>query len=1053
MIKWKKSHIAVALLVTLTAASFGIVPSPAAAATVVGMDENFNSLQSGNFSATNWTPTLTPDGSIQVVSNGGDLSNQSVRLEKTTTAAAANLTLDRKNLSVTGKAVVSYRLKSDETSGTKSAPYIYGSTTSNNMISLSISGTNINAYNGATSSSILSGFQANRWYHVQFILDTATKKYDAYIDGVKKAAGFAFRDTTASTDTLKLVRFSLDKAQKGTIQFDDLFVDQLPDSIVMEPDYHLTVNAAHSSQVTANYSDYTLNVSDKAFYRSSNPAVAAVDDQGNVTGISLGTAIITSSIGDVTASTTVTVSTAPVLNEVQLDQTNYVLEEGEQQISVLTAVYSDGARIANGLPGVSFVSSDPMVASVDASSGKMSALHYGTSVLTATYGNKSATATVTVLPILQELVSLSPGVGGMDLIVGGTARSITQAVYSDGYITDIGNSARYTSDHPTVVVVDASGNVLAISTGQSVVTVTYGTKSVGFPVRVSSIQLDSRAYTLKNGATHATTVSLVRPDGSPVDVTGQSSFQAADPSIVKVDADGKVTALRSGTTTVTANYAGAEVSAIVTVQGDVAASEFTLQTAASKDTFTVKIMAGSDAIHGALGPIYSAQAEFGYDPAELQLLSMESEMFAGTGNSLSMTDSVYEIAGQPSGFQSIITPESGRILYAATRIGDVDDVNSVSAAAASEVVTLVFHLTHPGLVAHLQVGNMSVGTLVNDSIIQVSPSLISAEVKRDTTKPVWPEHSQVTAGQVSTNSAQLSWSSATDEIEVSGYRIYNGSRLVASVPASASTYQVTNLQSATSYTFAIEAGNAAGNWTNDGPVVTVRTGGTETPPPTPSPDQPVKQPEIPEKPKQPDPSTPILPGAGASGSSKFKDVTPSFDWAVKAIDSLTEKGIIQGTSAASFEPGNQVSRADVITLLVRALHLSADFQGNFNDVSQGNYYYQSLGIAKELGIMSGTGNNEAMPTQAITREDLMVLCVRSLNASGKLNIQYNESVLNDYVDSASISAYARSSVAALIQLGIVEGDGKGLNPRGTASRAEMAVILFKLLEKMSITTK
>lgn len=1048
---WKKSHLSMALLVSMAVGSFGMVPSLASADPIVGMDENFNSLQPGNFAAANWTPTLTPDGSIQVVDNGANSSNQSVRLEKTTTTAAANLTLDRKNLSVTGKAIVSYRLKSDETSGTKSAPYIYGSTTSNNIISLSISGSNFNAYNGATSSSILTGFRASQWYHVQFVLDTATKKYDAYVDGVKKASGFAFRDATSNTDTLKLIRFSIDKAQKGTVQFDNLFVDQLPDSIGMEPDYYLTVNATHNSQVTANYSDHTLNVTEKAFYRSSNPAVAVVDDQGSVTGISVGTATITSSIGDLSATTMVTVSSAPVLNGLQLDQAKYVLNEGEQQISVLTAVYSDGPRIVNGQLGVSFVSSDPTVASIDASNGLLSALHYGTSVLTAIYGNIIATATVTVLPILQELVSLSPGVGGMDLIVGGMARSITQAVYSDGRITDISSVASYNSDHPAIAAADTSGNVFALSPGQSVITVTYGNKSVGFPVRVSAIQMDSGAYTLVNGATHATKVNLVRPDGSSIDVTGQSSFRVANPAVVKVAADGIVTALHSGTTTVTAIYGAAEASATVTVKRDVASSEFTLQTAASNDTLTVKIMAGSDSLHEALGPIYSAQAEIGYDPSELQLLSVEPALFTGTGTSLSVTDSVYEIAGQPAGYQSIITPESGHISYAATRIGDMTDTVPVSSVltVASEIVTLVFHMEHPGSAVNLQVNNMSVGELVNESVIQVSPSLISAEVKRDRTKPVWPEHSQVTAGQVSTNSVQLTWSGATDEIGVSGYRIYNGSRLVATVPASTSTYQITNLQPSTSYSFAVEAGNAVGNWTNDGPVVTVTTGesDTSTPPLPPSSLPPDEQKE---EEKEPDISTPSVPGAGASGSTQFKDVTPNFAWAVKAIDSLASMGIIQGTSADSFEPGNQVTRADVIMLLVRALQLKSDFQASFNDVSQSDYYYVSLGIAKQLGIMSGVGNNEAMPTQAITREDLMVLVVRSLKASGKLNIQENEAVLNNYVDSASISSYARSSLAILIQLGIVEGDGTGLNPRGTASRAEIAVILSRLLDKLSI---
>ncbi|UKS27026.1 S-layer homology domain-containing protein [Paenibacillus sp. HWE-109] len=1052
---WIKKQISMVLLLSLTVSSFGLSAGPAAAASAVGMDENFNSLQPGTFSAANWTPTLTPDGSIQVVTDSADPTNQSVRLEKTTTTATSNLTLDRKNLSITGKAIVSYRFKSDETSGTKSAPYIYGAGTSNNIISLSLSGANITAYNGGTSSSIQSGFQAGQWYHIQFVLDTATKKYDAYMDGVKKAAGFSFRDTTANTDTLKLIRFSIDKAQKGTIQFDDLFVDQLPDTIGMEPAYHLSVSAAHNSQVTAAFSDHTLDVTDKVYYSSSNPAVASVNKRGVVTGLSTGTAVITSSLGDLTAATTVTVSSASVLNAVQLDQADYQLNEGQQQLSVLTAVYSSGPVQVNGMPGVSFVSSNPTVASVDASSGLLRALHYGTSVLTATYGDKSTTATVTIAPVLQELLSVSPGAAGMELAVGGTAGSITKAVYSDGQSFDISSMASYYSDQPSVAAADQLGNVHAIAPGQAVITVTYSTKSVSYPVRVSSIQLDSRAYTLANGAAHSTKVSLIGPGGQSVDVTGQSTFRAADPSIIQVDASGKVTALRSGTTSVIVSYGASEAKAIVTVLGEVASSEFTLQTAASDATISVRISAGGNALHGAVGPIHSAQAEFDYNPAELQFVGATPVMFAGNGTSLAVTDSVYQIAGQPTGYQSVITPENGRVLYAATVIGDGNETHSVGAGSSRGIATLVFRVQHPGSTVSLGVNKMSLGMLSNDTVVQTSPSQLDAQIKLETIAPVWSENSKVTVDQVSVNSLKLTWIGATDNVGVTGYRIYNGSHLAAAVAAPASTLTVANLQASTTYTFRVQAGDAAGNWTNDGPFVTVQTasesGSSEPSPSTPVPSAPAPTPtpSPSEKPKievQPDPVTPAKPVE----PKPFKDVTANFAWASKAIETLTAKGIIQGTSNTTFDPSKEVTRADAVTLLVRALNLKADFHENFNDVSEKDYYYQALGIAKELGILSGTGNNDAIPGQAITRQDLFVLFVRALNASGKLNIQVNESVLDPYQDRSSIAPYAINSIAAMVQLGIVEGDGAGINPRGTASRAEMAVVLFRLLDKLSI---
>lgn len=403
--KWKHAGLSLMLVASVIVSSIGL-RTVSAVALPVGMDEDFNSFTVGNFSGvSNWNPSLSADGAIQVVADETP-ADHSIRMEKTSTSSTTNLTLDRKNLSESGKVVVSYRVRTDEISGTKSAPYIYGSTTSNNMISFSLSGSNINAYNGATSTTIYTGLIAKQWYHIQFTLDTTSKKYDVYIDGMQKASGFAFRDTTVNTDTLSLIRFSIDKATKGTLQFDDVFVDQLPSALSMEPSYHLSINSTHASQVNGIYSDHSVSLNTKAYYSSSDPTIAAVDDNGLVSGLKAGTATITARVGGMAASTLVSVDPLSVLNRVQLDQPSYTLLEGQQQLTVLTAVYSNGPFVVNGYPGVSFTSSNPTVVTVD-SSGIMNAIHYGASVLIATYGGKSTSADVTVMPILSGLQSVS----------------------------------------------------------------------------------------------------------------------------------------------------------------------------------------------------------------------------------------------------------------------------------------------------------------------------------------------------------------------------------------------------------------------------------------------------------------------------------------------------------------------------------------------------------------------------------------------------------------------------------------------------------------------
>ncbi|MFD0677151.1 MULTISPECIES: S-layer homology domain-containing protein [unclassified Paenibacillus] len=128
--------------------------------------------------------------------------------------------------------------------------------------------------------------------------------------------------------------------------------------------------------------------------------------------------------------------------------------------------------------------------------------------------------------------------------------------------------------------------------------------------------------------------------------------------------------------------------------------------------------------------------------------------------------------------------------------------------------------------------------------------------------------------------------------------------------------------------------------------------------------------------------------------------------------------------------------------------MKAEFSSNFNDVSSSDYYYQALGIAKQLGITTGVGDNLFNPKQEISRQDMMVLCARALQLSEKLKLTGNTSDLASYSDKGSVASYAEEGVASMVHQGIVEGNGAGLNPLGNATRAETAVIIFRILKKL-----
>lgn len=176
---------------------------------------------------------------------------------------------------------------------------------------------------------------------------------------------------------------------------------------------------------------------------------------------------------------------------------------------------------------------------------------------------------------------------------------------------------------------------------------------------------------------------------------------------------------------------------------------------------------------------------------------------------------------------------------------------------------------------------------------------------------------------------------------------------------------------------------------------------------------------------------------------KFGDLTP-FPWAKQAVEVLAAKGVIRGVSDTAFGPGASIKRADFVKLLVESLGLTADAEGNFGDVMPDRYYYEAVGIAKTLGIATGAGNNQFRPQSAITREEAAVLIDRALRL-----VQYglpegSEEVLGGFADKQHISSYARNSMIALVKSGLLQGGNGRLNPTSSLTRAEAAVLLYRI---------
>ena len=188
--------------------------------------------------------------------------------------------------------------------------------------------------------------------------------------------------------------------------------------------------------------------------------------------------------------------------------------------------------------------------------------------------------------------------------------------------------------------------------------------------------------------------------------------------------------------------------------------------------------------------------------------------------------------------------------------------------------------------------------------------------------------------------------------------------------------------------------------------------------------------------------------AVASVYTTFTDIG-KFAWAKKQIEVLASKGIITGISedGKTFGPSTNITRADFITLLVRTLELNAKVDSNFSDVKKGKHYYNAVGVAKKLGITDGVGNDLFAPEKSITRQDMIVLTEKALKLAGKKLATAGASDLGSFTDASQVAGYAQQSVALLVKNGIINGSGNRLNPKGMATRAEVAVIMYSVYNK------
>ncbi|MEK4190287.1 MULTISPECIES: S-layer homology domain-containing protein [Paenibacillus] len=177
----------------------------------------------------------------------------------------------------------------------------------------------------------------------------------------------------------------------------------------------------------------------------------------------------------------------------------------------------------------------------------------------------------------------------------------------------------------------------------------------------------------------------------------------------------------------------------------------------------------------------------------------------------------------------------------------------------------------------------------------------------------------------------------------------------------------------------------------------------------------------------------------------FNDIAAVQAWAGRQIQVVAAKGAIEGVGAGKFAPKSNVTRAEFSKMLIRALNLENNSAvQSFSDVSSTAWYAPYVAVAAEKGIITGRSAAKFDPNATITRAEMATMISRALKSINP-DAKTDSTAISKFSDAAKISASLRDGVAFAASHNLVIGNAGKFNPNDTATRAEAAVIIYRTI--------
>ena len=196
----------------------------------------------------------------------------------------------------------------------------------------------------------------------------------------------------------------------------------------------------------------------------------------------------------------------------------------------------------------------------------------------------------------------------------------------------------------------------------------------------------------------------------------------------------------------------------------------------------------------------------------------------------------------------------------------------------------------------------------------------------------------------------------------------------------------------------------------------------------------------------------VCDGGDSCPGSGFSDMPAAGNWAHAGIDYCVSHGLMNGVGKGQFDPNGTLTRAMLVTVLYR-VQGEPDVSGlenPFEDVPDGMWYTEPIIWAASKQVVNGTSAATFEPDAPITREQIAAILYRYAKEVEGADVSAS-ATLDGFADAASVSAYARTPLGWASALGYIKGSNENgtllLNPQGNATRAEVATILMRYLEQ------